>query len=137
MSSEANVQLLKEAYRRWHESKGGVDYWFDSVIGPRISFGSIQRGAEPMAFATEYHDRAKLREYFDGLLSDWAMEYYTMNEFVAQGDAVVARGICAWTNKRTGKLAETPKLDFWRFKDGKAVEFYEYFDTACVMAAAT
>ncbi|MHC2867436.1 ketosteroid isomerase-like protein [Bradyrhizobium diazoefficiens] len=32
---------------------------------------------------------------------------------------------------------ETPKLDFWRFKDGKAIEFYEYFDTACVVAAAT
>jgi ketosteroid isomerase-like protein len=32
---------------------------------------------------------------------------------------------------------ETPKIDFWRFKDGKAIEFYEYFDTACVAAAAT
>jgi len=32
--------------------------------------------------------------------------------------------------------AETPKVDFWRFRDGKAVEFYEYFDTACVAAAA-
>ena len=138
MSSEANVQLLKEAYRRWHESKGSsVEYWFDSVVGPQISFGSIPRGAEPLAFATEYHDSTKLREYFDGLLSDWSMNHYTMNEFVAQGDAVVARGSCAWTNKRTGKVAETPKLDFWRFKDGKAVEFYEYFDTACVVAAAT
>jgi ketosteroid isomerase-like protein len=138
MSSEANVQLLKEAYRRWHESKGGsVEYWFDSVVGPQISFGSIPRGAEPLAFATGYNDATKLREYFDGLLSDWAMNHYTINEFVAQGDAVVARGSCAWTNKRTGKVAETPKLDFWRFKDGKAIEFYEYFDTACVMSAAT
>jgi predicted SnoaL-like aldol condensation-catalyzing enzyme len=90
-----------------------------------------------VAFATEYNDATKLREYFDGLLSDWAMNHYTINEFVAQGDAVVARGSCAWTNKRTGKVAETPKLDFWRFKDGKAIEFYEYFDTACVMSAAT
>src|SRR6202012_2908995 len=104
MSSEANVQMLKEAYRQWDESKGlNVDYWFDSVIGKEISFGSIPRGAEPMAFATQYDDRAKLREYFDGLLGDWSMKHYTMTEFVAQGDAVVARGSCAWTNKRTGK----------------------------------
>ena len=41
-----------------------------------------------------------------------------------------------WTNRKTGKIAETPKVDFWRFRDGKAVEFYEYFDTACVAAAA-
>lgn len=138
MSSEANVQLLTEAYRRWNDSKGGsVDYWFDSVIGPTISFGSIPRGAEPVAFATQYDDRIALRGYFAGLLSDWTMQYYKIDEFVAQGDAVFARGSCAWTNRRTGKLAETPKVDFWRFKDGKAVEFYEYFDTACVIAAAT
>jgi uncharacterized protein len=138
MSSEANVALLKEAYRRWSDTKGGsVDYWFDSVVAPQISFGSIPRGAEPLEFARQYHDSAELRGYFDGLLSDWSMQHYTMNEYIAQDDAVVARGSCAWTNKRTGKLAETPKLDFWRFKDGKAVEFYEYFDTACVVAAAT
>jgi ketosteroid isomerase-like protein len=138
MSSEANVQLLKEAYRRWNDSKGGsVDYWFDSVIGPHISFGSVPRGAAPLAFATDYDDRTKLRSYFDGLLSDWTMEYYAIDEYVAQGDIVVARGSTAWTHKKTGKKAETPKVDFWRFKGGKAVEFYEYFDTACVVAAAT
>jgi hypothetical protein len=139
MSSEsANVQLLKEAYRRWNDSKGdSVDYWFDNVMAPKISFGSIPRGASPLAYATQYQDSAQLRTYFDGLLSDWSMQHYTMDEYVAQGDAVVARGSCAWTCKRTGKLAETPKLDFWRFKDGKAIEFYEYFDTACVVAAAS
>lgn len=74
MSSEANVQLLKEAYRRWNDSKGAsVDYWFDSVIGPQISFGSVPRGAQPLAFATDYNDRAKLRGYFDGLLAEWTM----------------------------------------------------------------
>jgi ketosteroid isomerase-like protein len=138
MSSEANVQLLKEAYRLWNDSKGGsVDYWFDSVIGPQINFGSLLRGAAPVEFATEYDDRTKLRGYFAGLLSDWTMEHYTMKEYVAQDDAVVARGSCAWTNKKTGKRAETPKVDFWRFKGGKAIEFYEYFDTAHVIDAAT
>ena len=138
MSSEANVQLLKEAYRRWNDSKGGsVDYWFDSVIGPQIKFESLSQGAPALPFANCYDDRAKLRGYFDGLLADWSMRHYTMNEYVAQGDAVFARGSCAWTNKRTGKVAETPKVDFWRFKDGKAIEFYEYFDTALVYGAAT
>ena len=59
-----------------------------------------------------------------------------VDEFIAQGDSVVARGSTAWVNKKTGKKAETPKVDFWRFRDGMAVEFYEYFDTACVAAAA-
>ena len=139
MSTEsANVQMLKEAYRRWNDSKGdSVDYWFDNIVAPKISFGSAPRGAAPLEFAKQYDDSARLRGYFDGLLSEWSMQHYTMTEYVAQGDAVVARGSTAWVNKKTGKLAETPKVDFWRFKDGKAVEFYEYFDTACVAAAAS
>jgi len=47
------------------------------------------------------------------------------------------RGSTAWRHKRTGKVADTPKVDFWRFRDGKAVEFYEYYDTAAVFAAAS
>jgi len=31
------------------------------------------------------------------------MIYYTIDEYVAQGDAVFARGSCAWTNKHTGR----------------------------------
>jgi ketosteroid isomerase-like protein len=107
------------------------------VIGERISFGSVPRGAAPLQFATQYDDRVKLRHYFNELLSQWEMQHYTIDEYIAQGDMVVARGSTAWRNKATGKMAETPKMDFWRFKGGKAVEFYEYFDTACVAAAAT
>jgi uncharacterized protein len=107
------------------------------VLAQNVSFGSAPRGVAPLNFARQYRERDELRAYFDGLLADWTMQHYTVDEYVAQGDAVVARGSCAWTNKRTGKLAETPKVDFWRFKDGKAVEFYEYFDTHCVVAAAS
>ncbi|MBR1277598.1 hypothetical protein [Bradyrhizobium sp. AUGA SZCCT0283] len=42
----------------------------------------------------------------------------------AQGDAVIARGSMAWTCKAAGRTAETPEVDFRRFRDGKAVEFY-------------
>jgi ketosteroid isomerase-like protein len=47
------------------------------------------------------------------------------------------QGVCSWTHKGTGKTCETPKVDIWRFRDGKAIEFYELFDTAAAFAAAT
>ena len=139
MSSEAsNVEILKEAYRRWDESKGGsVEYWFDSVVAPNISFKSAPRGAAPLAFTKQSDNCEELRGYFNGLLGEWTMKYYRVDEYIAQGDVVVARGWTAWTNKKTGRDGETPKMDYWRFKDGKAVEFYEYFDSAAVAAAAT
>jgi ketosteroid isomerase-like protein len=138
MSNEAaNVAILKDAYRQWHESKGGSVEQLLSICDPGIRWGSVPRGAAPLAFATQYESRDALQTYFGGLLSEWQMIRYTIDEYIAQGDAVFARGSCAWTNKKTGKVADTPKVDFWRFRDGKAVEFYEYFDTAHVAAAAT
>jgi len=65
------------------------------------------------------------------------MLHYEVHQLVAQDDAVFARCSTSWRNKRTGKTFDTPKADFWRLRDGKIVEFYEYFDTAQVMAAAT
>ncbi len=133
----ANVGVLKKAYHRSHESKGrDVDHWL-GIVEDDIKFGSLAEGADPIAFARDYDGRQALRRYFDGLLADWEMIRYTVDKFVADGDAVFARGSRAWKNKRTGKIADTPKVDFWHFRNGKAVEFYEYYDTMRVIAAAT
>jgi len=103
-----NVEVLKEAYRRWNDTLGGsVDHFF-SFVDDKISFGSVPRGAAPLEFATQYNSKNDLRGYFDALLADWKMVHYTIDEYIAQGDAVVARGSTSWTNKQTGKTAETP-----------------------------
>ena len=138
MSPEAsNVEILKEAYRQWHDSRGGSVDHFMSMVDENISFGSLPRGAAPMQFASQYDNREVLRGYFKGLLDQWSMNYYDVKQFIAQGDMVVMQGFCSWTNKATGKKVETPKVDIWRFRDGKATEFYELFDTAAAFAAAT
>jgi len=137
MSDEANnVAVLTEAYRRWHDSRGGsVDHWM-SICSENIQFGSLIRGAEPrVAYMTGYNARAELGQYFEGLARDWEMIEYKVDHFVAQGDRVVMIGRCSWRHKNSGKVVNTPKVDTWRFANGKAVEYYEYFDTAQVYAA--
>jgi ketosteroid isomerase-like protein len=137
MSEVQNVAMLQEAYRRWHESRGdSVDHWM-SFCAENIKFGSLAQGASAMAFACDYHCRDVLRGYFEGLRADWEMIHYTVDQFVAQGDSVFMRGSTAWRNRRTGKTIDTPKVDFWRFENGKAVEFFEYFDTARAFEAAS
>jgi ketosteroid isomerase-like protein len=137
MSDEANnVAMLTEAYRQWHNSRGtSVAHWM-SICAENIAFGSLIQGAAPkVAYMTGYNARAELGRYFEGLARDWEMIEYKVDQFVAQQDRVVMLGQCAWRNKHTGKVVRTPKADSWRFADGKAVEFYEYFDTAQVHAA--
>lgn len=137
MGEEArNVELLKASYRRWHDSKGGsVDHWM-GIVADHGRFGSLAQGRAPLQFARDYHSRSDLLAYFKGLLGDWEMLHYTIYEYIAQGDGVFVRASTAWRNRRTGRAVDTPKADFWRFRDGKVVEFFEYYDTAQFAAAA-
>jgi uncharacterized protein len=80
------VSLLKKAYARWHETRGGsVDDWM-ALIDNNIQFGSLAQNAPQMAFAA-----AALKSY-SGLRAEWEMIHFTMNEFVSEGDVVVVRG---------------------------------------------
>jgi ketosteroid isomerase-like protein len=137
MSEEArNVEALRQAYRRWGETKGGsVDEWM-KLCADDIAFGSIAQGRPAGAsYLTAYFSRDELKDYFAGLARDWEMIEFVAENFVAQGDRVVMLGRCAWKYRKTGKVVWTPKADSWRFNDGKAIEFYEYYDTAQVHAA--
>jgi uncharacterized protein len=64
------------------------------------------------------------------------MIQYKIDEYIAQGDRVVAVGSCAFRNKRTGKVLDTPKADFHKFRKGKICEFFEFYDTAQAIAQA-
>ncbi len=64
------------------------------------------------------------------------MIHYKTDHFIAEGDNIAVRGSTAWRNRKTGKVCDTPKADFWTFRDGKVVEFHEYYDTAALIAAA-
>jgi ketosteroid isomerase-like protein len=137
MGDEArNVELLKQAYKLWHDSKGGSVDHFVGLAVEDIRFGSIARGAAPLDFTRPATNREMMRGYFKGLVDEWEMLHYTIDQFVAQDDMVFVRVSTSWRNRKTGKSFDTPKADFFRFRDGQIVEFYEYYDTAQVMAAA-
>jgi uncharacterized protein len=85
MALPDHVVKLREAYRRWDETKGSI--------------------------------------------------HFTPEEFVVEGDRVVMIGRCAFRHRRTGKVVDTAKCDVWRFRQGKAVDFMEFYDTAQALEA--
>jgi len=132
-----NKAILATTYQRWHETRGGsVDEFFE-IFGEKIRWGSLAHGAAPVSFTARAIGKAEVRGYFDGLLEVWSMVYYRVDHLIAEGDRVVMVGATAWTNKATGKTCDTPKVDVWRFDAGRAVEFFEYYDTARLLAAAS
>ena len=62
---------------------------------------------------------------------------FPQEKIVADGDTVVWIGRCRWRNKRDGKTLDTPKIDVWTFRGGKAVRFFEMFDSLGFARAAS
>ena len=58
---------------------------------------------------------------------------YKTEEFIAEGERVAVRGSTAWQNRKTKRVVDTPKADFWTFRDGKVTEFHEFYDTAALI----
>jgi uncharacterized protein len=137
MSTGENIAVLKEAYRRWHDTLGGsADHWLE-LMTDDVQFRSLTNGAATMEFTRPSSCKDDVRRYFSGLAADWKMNFYRIEEYIAQGDRVVALSHVSFEDKKTGKTLETAKADFFRFRAGEVCEFFEFFDTAGAIEAAT
>ena len=54
------------------------------------------------------------------------------DQFVAEGDTVVALGACRWKHKSTGAPAEVKMVHVWTVADGKLATFQQHIDTVRV-----
>lgn len=132
---ETNVAILKDAYAAWHDSKGDATVWL-GILADHVAWGSAADGKPGMEFTKPRASKEEVVGYFEELAQDWTMEFYHVNEYVAQGARVVALGECSWTNKRTAKTVTIPKVDVWLIEDGKVTQFMEHYDTYTAIMAA-
>jgi ketosteroid isomerase-like protein len=136
MSEKENVEILRHAYELWNDTKAdSVRHWLD-LIADDVKWRSLAAGETGMEFTRDYDNKAGVERYFADLGSQWSMNYYTVDEFIAQGDRVVMVGRCGWRNKKTGATVATPKVDILTIRDSRIVDFFELYDTAKVLAAA-
>ncbi|WP_165795731.1 nuclear transport factor 2 family protein, partial [Methylobacterium frigidaeris] len=134
---DVNVSLLRSAYAEWSSSKAANPQCWMELMADDAKLRSLTDGAPELSFTARRTSKGEIKAYLDDLLRDWEMVHAHMGEYLAQGDRVVVLGDVAWRNRATGKIAETRKVDVWRFRDGKAIGYEEFFDTAGAIAAAT
>ena len=133
-----NVALLEKGYAFWHQSKAdceGASCWMD-LLSEDVQWRSLAGGAAGMEFTLACRSKDEVQRYFQDLGKDWEMVSYNVHEFIAQGDRVVMLGSCEWKHRGTGKIMKSPKADVHRLRDGKVVDFMEFYDTAAALAAA-
>ena len=71
------------------------------------------------------------RNVFDPLDRDWWEEFVVEpEEFLESGEQVVVLGRYRGVAKETGKALDVPFVHVWTFRDGLAVRFRQFLDTA-------
>jgi ketosteroid isomerase-like protein len=93
---------------------------------------SVLQPDVPSELAGVHRTRDEARLYFEALAREWEMLDYVVDQFVADGEYgedVVMIGRCAWRHRESGAVVDTPKIDVWNFRFGKATRFTEMFDS--------
>src|SRR6185503_20392357 len=126
---------LRDAYALWSQSAGTrSDQWID-LLSDGIEMRSVLTPDLPDDLAAIRRTLSGALEYFQTVARDWEMVHFTVDRFVDGGDDVVMVGRCAWRNRATGRIVDTPKVDVWHFENGSAVSFLEMFDSLAFMRA--
>ncbi|MCY6383584.1 nuclear transport factor 2 family protein [Hoeflea prorocentri] len=122
---EINVEILRNAYNAWHETGGDTRVWSD-VFADRLDWGSSMEAMPELVFTRQRAPKQEVIKHYEELASEWSMDFFRVNEFIARGERVIALGECSFTHRQTGRKVRGPKIDLWLFKNGKATEFMEY-----------
>ena len=131
MDQGSNLATLQAVYRRWGATKGGNVEEVLDLFADHIEMRSVLTPDVPHEISGTHSSKDEARAYFEGLLRDWEMLEFVAERFVegVGGDDIVMIGRCAWRHRSNGTEVSTPKVDIWRFENGKAVLFYELFDS--------
>src|SRR5262249_58878465 len=118
-----------EIVRRSYEGCAGDD--MDAVLAdmdPQIEW----QQAQGLPHGGNYRGVDEVRRnIFDPLDRDWWAEFAAdPDEFVDGGDQVVVLGRYRGIAKGTGKELDVPFVHVWTLRDGKAVRFRQFLDTA-------
>ena len=123
------VEAVAHAYAQWHATRGASSELFLELMADDVVVRSMLQPPELHPMAQDCVGVANARDYLQSLALNLEMIEFPTEEIVAQGNTVVWIGSCHWRDPRTGLEAKTPKADIWRFRDGKAVEVLEMYDT--------
>jgi len=124
MNEQENTKVVQQAY----------DYFKSGNIEGVLSLMSNDvdwrlPNIENMPHAGTRKGLEQVTEFFSTLAEVQDAKQFDPNEFIAQGDRVVALGHYIWNVKATNREYESDFVHVFTVRDGKITGFDEYFDT--------
>lgn len=132
MSEQQNVILVQKAFEAF--GRGDIQTIHDQCASDCEFYCP---GPATIPYAGTKKGRAEIQGYFDTLIGTQSNQNLSIDEFVAQGDTVVAIGRYTATVKSTGKPIETPVVLTFTVQDGKIARHMVVGDTAAIAASYT
>jgi ketosteroid isomerase-like protein len=129
MSGNPNLEIARSIYSGWSGTRGGTAAEILDLFDDDVEMHSALSADIPDPVAGVQLGKAGAQAYFDGLQRDWEMLNWEVGQYVDGGDTIVVISRCAWRNRASGNIVDTPKIDVLTFRDGKVVRFQEAYDT--------
>ena len=127
---EQNIAIVKHFFEELN--KGNVDVWKE-VCAPDFAFYSLSQVTDPLSLEETVE---LFKMHFKGFPDlNWSI-----HEFIAKGDKVIARFTVTGTHSgdwqgipASGNKFETSVITIFHMKDGKCVEVKEEYDSLGLM----
>ena len=124
--SQLNVNVIRGIYDAFDRGDGPLAF---AGMDPGIVWNEAENF--PYADRNPYVGPAAIGEgVFYRLTTEWEGFQALPQEFLDAGDTVIALGRYKATYKATGKKLDAQFAHVWRLRNGKAVGFQQYTDTA-------
>ncbi|OWW19286.1 nuclear transport factor 2 family protein [Noviherbaspirillum denitrificans] len=125
MNEQDNIQLVMQAYDRF---KSGDIPGLMNLFSEDIEW-TLDR-TEHVPFSGPRRGKEEVGQFFSSIDEMQHPLQFEPQEFIAQGDKVVALGHYAWSVKHTDRVFESDWAEVFTVRNGKITRFREYMDTA-------
>jgi len=130
MNEQANTEVIRSIYAAFN----AADL---TAIMNLIAEGATwhNQGAANVPYAGSYNGKTEIPRFFQAIAESTTGGEVVAEEFIAQGERVVALGRYRATVRGTGAQIDCPIAHVFSVRDGKIVSWEGYSDTVQVSAA--
>ena len=132
MSADRNTQVVKDAYAAF--LRGDIAAILDALTDD-IEWEGVKGTEGTLPQAGPRRGKAEVARFFQEVDSTTRFDRFEPQEYIAQGDTVVAVGMYSGIAKANGQRATSDWTMVFNMRDGKIARFREFCDSAALVRA--
>jgi ketosteroid isomerase-like protein len=125
MDSEQNKQLVLHGYALFQA--GDIDGLLQ-LFADDIDW--LGMPTEYVPFSGDYHGKQEVAQFFADMMHAQEAEHFAPQQAIAEADLVMVTGQARWKVRATGRSYDEPWVHIFTVRNGKVLQFRQFYDTA-------